>query len=259
MNIKTLKQDKNTATFIIKDTNTAYLNTIRRLILQSVPTMAVEDVTFIENGSALYDEFIAHRLGLIPLTTDLKSYFIRSECKCKGEGCARCELAITLNKKGPCTAYAEDLKSADPKVKPAYPKMPIVKLLEGQNLKLEAKAILGRGKEHMKFAPGTLFYKGYPEIKINQPSKVAVEQCPAKILKKTGNTVKVTDPTVCTLCKACVDASPEGAIEAKASDKNFILTIESWGQLTPKEITATAIGILDEQLDALKESIKKLK
>lgn len=259
MEIKLLNREENKSTFLVKDTNTAYLNTLRRMTLQKVPSMAIEDVTFLENGSALYDEIIALRLGLVPLVTDLKSYFVRADCKCKGAGCARCELVITIDKKGPCTVYAEDFKSADPDVKPAFPKMPITKLLEGQNLKFEAKAILGRGKQHMKFAPGTMFYKGYPEIKINQSDKVVTDQCPAKILKKDGKTVKVTDATACTLCKACEDASPEGAITVNASDKNFILTIESWGQLSVKEIMVTAITLLDEDLASLKESVKKIK
>ncbi|MFH0752653.1 MAG: DNA-directed RNA polymerase subunit D [archaeon] len=258
MDIKKLKQDNETGIYVVKDTTTAYLNTLRRLILQKVPTAAIEDVTFLENGSALYDEFIAHRLGLIPLTTDLKSYFIRPECKCKGNGCARCELSITLDKKGPCTVYAEDLKSADPKIKPVFPKTPIVKLLAGQNLKIEAKIILGNGKDHMKFAPGKIFYQGYPEIKILQPNKVAVDQCPQKILKKDGKNIKVTDITACNLCKACEDAS-EGAITVNGSDKNFILTIESWGQLSIKEMMSTAIEIMEEELDSLKENIKKIK
>jgi len=104
--------------------------------------MAIDEVTFIENGSALYDEIIANRLGLIPLETDLESYFEKSKCKCKGAGCARCQLTLTLNKTGPCMVYAEDLKSKDPKIKPVYPKTPIVKLLDGQTLKFEAVAII---------------------------------------------------------------------------------------------------------------------
>lgn len=259
MDIKKLKQVDETGTYLVKGTTSTYINTLRRLILQRVPTMAIEDVSFIENGSALYDEFIAHRLGLIPLTTDLESYFIRSECKCKGAGCARCELIITLDKEGPCTVLAGDMKSADPKIKPVFPKMPIVKLLKGQNLKFEAKAILGCGKSHMKFASGTVFYQGYPEIKINQPGKVAVDQCPQKILKKEGKTVKVTDITACNLCKACEDASEEGAITVNGSDKNFIVTIDSWGQLSIKDMIIATTGLLEEELKSLKESIQEIK
>lgn len=259
MELKALKHDKNAMTFVMKGTNSTYVNTLRRMVLQKVPTMAIEDVTFVENGSALYDEFLALRLGLIPLTTDLESYTVRSKCKCEGNGCARCELTLTMDKKGPCTVYAEDMKTSDPKVKPAFPKMPITKLLEGQSLKFEAKAILGSGKEHMKFAPGTVFFKGYPQIKIDQPSKVAAEQCPVNILKRDGKTVKVTDATACILCKACEEASPDNAIAISESDKDFIITVESWGQLTPKEIVEKAIEALDEELDDLKESVKKLK
>ncbi len=261
MEIKLLKHEKDTATYLVKDTTAAYVNTLRRFVLNLVPTMAIETVTFVDNGSALYDEFIAHRLGLIPLTTDLKSYFVRSKCKCGGNGCARCELTFTLDKKGPCTVYAEDLKSADPKVRPAFPRMPITKLLDGQVLKLEAKAILSSGKQHMKFAPGRIFYQGYPEIKIDQSKakEVAVDICPQKILKLDGNKVKATDTEACTLCKACQDASPEGAIKVEGSETDFIVTVESWGQLPIKEIISTAIELFDEELEDLKEQVKKAK
>jgi len=258
VDIKPLKQEKDTATFLVKGTTPAYMNTLRRLVLKRVPTMAVEDITFVENGSALYDETVAHRMGLIPLVTDLESYFVKAQCKCNGNGCARCELQFTLDKKGPCTVYAEDMKFADPKVKPAYQKMPITKLLDGQNLKLEGKASLGYGKQHMKFAPGTIHYQGYPNIKIHKATEIAAEQCPANVFKKDGKTVKVADEEACILCNACVEVSPEGAIDVKASDEDFILTVESWGQLQIKEIVLKALEILDEELEGLKESIKSI-
>jgi len=259
VDIKLLKQEKDAATFLVKGTTPAYINTLRRLVLQRVPSMTVEEVTFVENGSALYDEAVAHRMGLVPLVTDLDSYFIKSQCKCNGNGCARCELQFTLDKKGPCTVYAEDLKFADPKVKPAYPKMPITKLLEGQNLKLEGKASLGCGKQHMKFAPGTIHYRGYPKIKMNKAGEVAAEQCPVNVFRREGKTVKVADDEACILCNACVEMSPEGAIDVKASEEDFILTVESWGQLQIKEIVLKALEILDEEMEALKESIKSIK
>ncbi len=260
MDVKKLKQDKDSMRFLVKGTTAAYMNTLRRMILNRVPTMAIEEVTFIDNGSALYDEFLAHRLGLIPLVTDSESYFIKSKCKCKGNGCARCELNMTLEKKGPCSVYAEDIKSADPKVKSAIPKLLIAKLLPGQNLKFEAKAILGGGKQHMKFAPGQVYYQGYPEITIDQAqaTKIKADQCPQKILELDGKKLKVTDETECNLCKACQDASPEGAIKIEGSEKDFILTIEPWGQLSAKEMVATAITMLDEDLEELKEAVKGL-
>ena len=259
MEIKKVNFNKDSTTIVVKGTSPSYMNTLRRLIINRVPTMAIDEVTFIENGSALYDEILANRMGLVPLSTDLESYFEKAKCKCKGAGCARCQLTITLNKTGPCIVYAEDLKTKDPKVKPVYPKMPIVKLLEGQSLKIEATASLGCGKEHVKHAPGLAYYQGYPIIKTkdSKDAKKAEEQCPKKILKADGQKLKVTDELKCDLCKACEAVCDE--ISVTSSNKDFIFTLESWGQISTKEIFAQAMKIFDEELDELDKEIKKIK
>ena len=133
MEIRILEQKKDHMSFIIKETTPAFVNTLRRLIIDEVPTMAIEDVEIRKNSSLLYDTIVAHRLGLLPLTTDLKSYTLPEKCKCKGKGCARCQVKMTLSVKGPCTVYASNIKSKDSAIKPAYPKMPIVNLIKGRH------------------------------------------------------------------------------------------------------------------------------
>src|SRR3989338_8883415 len=155
-------KDEGKLSFIIKDTTPAFANTLRRIMIEEVPVMAIEEVEFRKNNSILYDEMIAHRLGLLPLSTDLKSYNLPSECKCEGKGCARCQLKLTLKSKGPCMVYASDIHTRDAAVKPVYPKTPIVKLLKNQGLELEATACLGQGKEHVKWAPCHVYYKNKP-------------------------------------------------------------------------------------------------
>ncbi|RME55301.1 DNA-directed RNA polymerase subunit D [Candidatus Woesearchaeota archaeon] len=259
MEMKKLSMDDMKGSFLVKGTTAWYLNTLRRLIINNVPTLAIEDVTFIENSSALYDEIIAHRLGLVPLVTD-ETYVDQEKCKCKGAGCAHCTLQFTLNKIGPCTVYAEDLVSKDPKVKAVYPKMPIVKLLEGQSLKIEAVAVMSHGKDHIKHTPGLFYYQQYPTFKIKEHknAKKCVDVCPKKILELKGNKLKVVDETKCNLCMACVDECPE-AIEVKGSETDFIVNVESWGQLTVKQILTEAVRVFDDELDDLAQEVNKIK
>ncbi|MBI4448052.1 DNA-directed RNA polymerase subunit D [Candidatus Woesearchaeota archaeon] len=260
MDVKSLKKEKYKAVFVLKGTNPSYVNMLRRAIINRVPTMAIDEVEIVENSSALYDEMLAHRIGLIVLKTDLDSYMQKSKCKCGGKGCARCQLDITLNIKGPCTVYAEDLKSKDPQIKPVYPKTPIAKLLKGQNIKLSATAILATGKDHAKFTPGLLYFQGFPSIQIKEaknPTEIA-QQCPKGILKVSGKKIQIIDLPKCDLCKACEDFAKE-SVKVEGSQEDFIITLESWGQLTTKEILTTAIDSLNEQLDSLSGEIKKIK
>jgi len=146
--------------FVVSDSEDWYVNTIRRLILNEVPVIAIEIVEISKNDSILYDEVIALRLGLIPLTTDQKSYVLPTKEEIDSEDyLAKSSCKLTLTAKGPCIVYAKDMKSSDPKIKPVYPEMPIVKLLEGQELSLIATAVMGLGKDHVKWSPGHAYFK----------------------------------------------------------------------------------------------------
>jgi len=197
----------------------------------------------------------------VPFTTDLKSYVLKEDCKCKGEGCAQCTLKMTLKKSGPCNVYTSDIKTQDPKVKPVFPKMLLTKLLEGQNIEFIAIARLGIGKEHAKFIPGLCFYQGYPEFKIEKgkfENDVCAKVCPKKILVVKNKNLSVTDEEKCDLCGACHDCCPE-FVQVHGSSEDFIFTIEPWGQLDEKEMLVTAIEGFNKKLKSLADDIKDLK
>jgi DNA-directed RNA polymerase subunit D len=265
MELRLLEQnkDKTKASLIFKKVSMPYLNTIRRFMMEEVPVMAMDEIEFKKNSSALYDEIVAHRLGLLPLKTDLKSYVLPSKCTCKGEGCARCQLKLTLKGKGPGIVYASEIKSKDPAVKPLYPKMLIAKLLDDQELEFTATATLGQGKDHAKWSPGLFYYKSKPVLSIkknpNNP-EAYVEICPKGIYEnKNGNLIINKDKVMsCHLCGACTDIKGS-MVELEESQDEFIFFMESWGQLTCKEIATKATDLFDEELEEFVEKVKSLK
>ena len=264
MEIRVLENDKEKGklSFILKDSNPIFANTLRRLMIDEVPTMAIEYVEFIKNNSILYDEIIAHRIGLIPLKTDLKSYNTQDKCKCEGKGCNRCQLKMVLRVSKVGTVYASEIKSKDPAVKPVYGNTPIVKLLKGQSLELEATAILGRGKEHIKWSPCHAYYKYRPIVEItgeikNPEAIIEVDHnniFEIKDRKLFINKDKVLD------CDLSLDFSEiDKNVKVTASETDFVFHIESFGQLSCKEIVNKSIDIFDETLDEFVEELKKAK
>lgn len=255
MDFKTLQKDGNKLAFIIKDTDHVFVNTLRRIILSDVPTMAVKTVTFTKNTSALFDEVVAHRIGLIPLTTDLESYNLLSECTCKGEGCAKCQVMFTLKAEGPVTVYASDLKSQDPKIKAVYGKIPIVKLLKGQDLEFEAAAVLGTGKEHAKFAPGHVYFRGVPEVIADSENKAkqCVKACNG--LLEYSKKLEVVD--LLKWNEHYEELCENLGAETKNSEKDFIFYLESWGKISCEEILQKALEILDVQVDEFVSAFNK--
>ncbi len=217
MKIEILDKKENELVFMIEGINNVIANTIRRAIIAEVPTMAIDEVEFVKNQTPLYDEILAHRIGLVPIKTDLKAYSLKEEAS----GKATTELKFTLKTKGPKTVYSGDLVSKDKECVPVYDNIPIAILLKDKELVLEATAILGKGKEHMKFAPGLCYY-------VNAPVKF-----------KNLDDLK--------------DESQE------VSKDKFIFFIESWGQLSCKEMVDEALRILDKKLEEIGKKIVKAK
>ncbi|MEK6942988.1 MAG: DNA-directed RNA polymerase subunit D [Nanoarchaeota archaeon] len=264
MEIRVLENNKDQGklSFLLKDSNPIYVNTLRRLVIDEVPTMAVEEVDFSKNSSILYDEMIAHRLGLTPLKTDLKSYNLPDKCKCEGKGCNRCQLKLVLKSAKIGTVYASELKSKDPAVKPVFAEMPIVKLIKGQSLELEATAVLGRGKQHAKWSPGHVYYKYKPIVEITGDVKnpeAIIEVDHNNIFEIKDRKLVINKDRVLE-CDLSLDFSEiDKNVKVSASETEFIFTVESFGQLSCKEMMNKAVDILDEMLDEFVEELNKAK
>ncbi len=167
MKFHVLEKSDKKITFILEDTDAGFANALRRIMANEIPTMAIENVDFEENSSGLFDEIIAHRLGLVPLRYNRKIYRTKDKCRCGGKGCSSCEVVLVLEKTGPAIVKAGDMKSSDDSVQPTDPEIHIVELYENQRLKLEAVAQLGFGKDHAKWQAAVVGYRnpvtGRPE------------------------------------------------------------------------------------------------
>lgn len=265
--IKVLEKDDKNMRLLIKGVETPFVNALRRNALAEVPCMAVDDVVIIENSSVLQDEIIAHRLGLIPLKTDLDSYNLPEECPCKSEfGCNLCRVTLTIDreaKEGTITVYSGELVSENPNIVPVSDKIPITKLVKGQKLRLEAYARLGKGKNHAKWQPvSTCSHKYLPHIKIDSKSCDAcgkcVEICPRNVLEKSEGKIEIRDLLACTLCQDCMNVCPKEppAIEVTWEKNAFIFSLESTGGLPPERIIEEAVKILEKQLKELASQIE---
>ena len=127
----------------LKGVSLQYANALRRICLNGVPVFAIDTVDMIENSSVIADEDISHRLGMIPLKTELSSF---------NESDSRVMLVLDSGDiQSPRTITTAELSSQDEVVKPISDKIPIAYLAPGQRVRLEAYARLGRGTEHAKW------------------------------------------------------------------------------------------------------------
>lgn len=277
MEVEVLRKDDFSITLKVKGVPLHILNAYRRAIIAEVPTMAIDYVVFTENSSVFYDEYIAHRLGLVPLTSDeaLDKYLSPEECAEAGERgifSTDCFVKMELEAEGPSeegkvlVVYSGDLKTSDPLVKPAYGNIPIVKLIKGQKIRLEAYARLGRGREHIKWSPVSVAaHKYVPSITINssickgpQCSKCA-EICPKGVLAFNGETLVVKEGKLleCSLCKLCENACPSGAIKVSWVQDEYVLKVELVGSLGVGNVLLKPFDILSKKLDAFMEELKR--
>ena len=258
MQVKILEHNGTKLKFVAEGIDFAFANALRRTMFGEIPIMAIEDVDFEENTSGLFDEVVAHRLGLIPLLFDQKMYRLKEDCKCGGKGCANCEITFVVEKEGPCIVTAGDMKS-DADAASIDPNIPIVELLERQKIKFSATAQLGFGKEHVKWQAAVVGYQNFPIVRVN-PEKASPEiadVCPTHVFEKRDGKPRVAKESSCILCMRCVEASD--GVTVKADENSFIFTVESVSGLKPREIVESALDVLEQKAeDFLAEAKKKL-
>ncbi len=270
----------NRCSFVVDETRPDIVNLLRRTMVTEVPKMAIDEVEFhmgpirdedgneYDSNSALFDEMISHRLGLVPIPTDIDHFTFREKCECNGAGCPHCTIIYVLNKKGPCTVYSGDLQPlGDMSLKVKEELIPLVKLKEKQALLIYATAIMGNGKAHAKWQPVTVCgYMNYPKVMINndvpveEPMKV-VESLPKGVLDHQKGAFILKDITPLEKKDASYYDSLIPAYDGKKpveigyEENKFVFSFETDGSVKAKDALRFALNILSERFEELREQL----
>ena len=273
MRIDILEMEERRARFILRDATPAKANALRRTMLSDLPKMAIDKVEFhlgsidvdgkdFESVTPLFDEVIAHRLGMVPVPTDLDLFTFQEKCVCEGEGCPSCTIMYSLNKNGPCTVYSGDLEplgSPDLRVKDEH--IPLVELSNGQSVLIYAHAVMGTAKKHVKWQVANgVGYKYMPVVTVRSSAnaKEVEESCPRKVFDVDGKNLVAARPMDCILCDSCVEIDGGKSVSVKGDDKNFVFTFETDGSLSAEKALRKAAELISEKTKAFADNIGEM-
>lgn len=297
LQIKIKYLDEEKCIFTLENSLISTANALRRVIISEVPTMAIYLVEIESNSTCLHDEFISHRLGLIPITSEkIKSINYSEECpKCDG-WCPECSVTMKIKVRQlqdkTRIVTTKDIESENKDFVPVDNNSSndngavIVKINKGQELKVTCIGKKGVGKMHSKWCPVAVCTFHYiPDIKLNpelmndmkdKEKRDFVDSCPSKVYSlsedpTTGKkTIEIEDENIveCTYCKECIKKAEElkldglVSVRQKRGEKkgtyNFLFTVESTGVLPPERIVLDALEILENKMENVKKKLNSL-
>eukprot|EP00823_Brevimastigomonas_motovehiculus_P009225 TRINITY_DN8892_c0_g1_i1.p1 TRINITY_DN8892_c0_g1~~TRINITY_DN8892_c0_g1_i1.p1 ORF type:complete len:359 (-),score=63.17 TRINITY_DN8892_c0_g1_i1:209-1285(-) len=274
--------------FKLTGVDASFANSLRRVMIAEVPTLAIDIVEIQANTTVLHDEFIAHRLGLIPLiSSDVNTYKYSRDCDCD-EMCPKCATTFTLNVKNKIypsqSVTTRDLIAEENAgVLPAdvanqsstsdQSNIVIVKLGKQQELRCTCVARKGIGKDHAKWSPvATATFQYEPDIRLDQTEMNSltedkkedfVNSCPAKVYvyDPSTRTVTIGDKEKCMYCMECVNKAEalgvQDLVTVTQMPESFIFTVESTGALKPEDIVLDSFNILKDKLGDVSQGLQE--
>ena len=286
-----LYEDDEKINILLKETDRAFVNSIRRTLISDTPKMAIDTVKFVkktevedgevwETDGPLPDEVIAQRLAMIPIPTNHGSFHFQDECPDCSEmveeerGCVQCTMLYYCQVKGSKEGVwvtAGDLNFlGEPEgfIPEKYRPIPITKLFQGQMIEFSATAVMGRGRDHVKWSPvsGVAF----------NPRQIGVikTKSRAKILWDLGLGIKASDfdkngkledfNKVEQLKK---DLNHVGSGTEESREFNdaviledvpdeFVLSFETDGSMSPKVAFEMAVSELSGRFSGIEDDLK---
>ncbi|KAI0318282.1 hypothetical protein OF83DRAFT_1057155 [Amylostereum chailletii] len=263
--IRSLKKDR--VNFVLENVDLAFANSLRRVVMADITTVAIDMVEVEANTTVLPDEFIAHRLGMIPLVSNNCEEAIRfnRDCTCQTV-CQNCAIELTLNvachenKTMDITSnhldfvikqqwngeYYEDGEEVSKRVEnfghpvgkndPDAQPVLIAKIRKGQELKVRCIAKKGLAKEHAKWSPC---------------SAVSFEYDPHNRLRHTTYWFESDIKAEWPLSDNKVEEEPprdDEPFDFNANPNKFYFEVETDGSLGPQEVVMRGLSELQTKL-----------
>ena len=281
MKVKLRKNEKFFAQVEFIDVNYSFVNSIRRSLVSMVPCLAIHEVDFhmgslgayvdeesgeekeYESISAMFNEIVAHRIGMLPIPTDEKT--IEAFGDSINDDSKQPDIMYSLHKQGPCTVYSGDLEPVNGDTSLTIPEtsVPIVKLAEGQAILVYAKAKMGTAKQHAKWqtAVAPRFYQA-PTLTVSsgKGSKTVIDVVGKANFKKKGKNHIIEDPVkaheaIKKLESLWNDEDAQKAMTVTRNKTHFILEFETTGAMEAKLALEQALKTLDNHCKDFMTSI----
>ncbi|KAI0344837.1 RBP11-like subunits of RNA polymerase [Trametopsis cervina] len=270
--IRELKKDS--VNFVLENVDMALANSVRRVCIADLPTVAIDLVEIETNTSYLSDEFISHRLGMIPLLSTNCDEAIRytRDCTCSSY-CAYCSVVLTLDIK--CTTQHAKIDVTSNHLEPSaiygvdegdageelgkrvdgfglpvgrneagvHPIL-ICKIGNGQHIKARCIAKKGLAKEHAKWSPC---------------SAVGFEYDPHNKLRHTSYWFETDEKAEWPLSENAKEEEPpreDEPFDFNARPSRFYMQIETVGSLSPQEVVLKGLSELQTKLANLIVGLK---
>ena len=281
MKVKLRKNEQFFAQVEFEDVNYSFVNSIRRSLVSMVPCLAIHEVDFhmgslgayvdeesgeekeYESISAMFNEIVAHRIGMLPIPTDEKT--VEAFGESIGDDSKQPDIMYSLHKQGPCTVYSGDLEPVNGDTALVIPEtsVPIVKLAEGQAILVYAKAKMGTAKQHAKWQTvvAPRFYQA-PTLTVSsgKGSKTVINAVGKENFKKKGKTHVIDDPVkaheaIKKLESLWNDEDAKNAMTVTRNKTHFILEFETTGAMEAKLALEQALKSLDSHCKDFMTSI----
>ncbi|OIO25217.1 DNA-directed RNA polymerase subunit D [Candidatus Micrarchaeota archaeon CG_4_10_14_0_2_um_filter_55_9] len=243
MKIDLLKDEGSKVFYRVTGAEPELLNALRRAIIADLPAFAVREVDFFENTSAVFNEYLANRIGLIPLTweeslnEDAEIYFTLDAAAEDGE--------VTVN--------SAQLASQDEAIKVYCENIPIIKLGKGQKLRLQATADIGTGAKHARYQSAIASYGLLSNYKLSTKCKKCGAAIKPRLPQEAINKVNGKTPEQCGICFECESKALQKKPDAfKDSDGDYVFWCESYNNVPAKQQLLRGLNKVGEKIEELK-------